>query len=224
MKKVTVTFNLPITLAVALLSAAAMTLFFVDFRKDRESFSTNVTDTVVEEEPFDELAYYREIADEYQQTLPDDRIVIARLIDSDNHYIYYFERSDQPSCYCYDLESLTTSVLFGGENGFYCDTKLLIIGRIQDWKTVGDWMLFIAKNRAPGIEYPDSTVVFSMQLYSRELQFIDMGAEAYFSDHAHLTVLKASLIYRSLFTGKGYYRTTSIKYELDYKTGDVVGA
>lgn len=117
----------------------------------------------------DDMEYYNQTADWYLSILPEDKVVVARLIDSVNHYIIYFEKTEHPSCYCYDLESMTTSVIFGGESGFYIGTKLLIIGRILDWIREGDMVTFVAENRAPESTFSESIVVFSLNIYTHLL-------------------------------------------------------
>ena len=163
--------------ATAVLCGIAMTLFFVRHSNDTppalepaEPDSAQLCQ--MRESTLEEQAYYNEEADEYLKILPDDKALVLRLIDDSNHHIIYYEKSDAPSCYIYDLESLTTSVLFGGENGFYCDTKLLIIGAIQDWELDDSKLVFTAVNRAPEADSLRSSVVFTADIFSHELQFV----------------------------------------------------
>lgn len=67
----------------------------------------------------DDIAYYEQVAEEFMALLPSDKRVIARLIDGSNHHIIYYETTDNPSCYCYDLETQNTSVLFSSDAGWY---------------------------------------------------------------------------------------------------------
>ena len=161
-----------------------------------------------------ELQYYEELADEFETTLPTDKRVVARLIDSANHHIVYFETTTAPSCYCYDLETLTTSVLFGGEMGFYIDTKLLILGNITSWMRVGEWVAFIATNRAPETAFPNAVHVFKLNLFDHSLEYIATGASSYFTGDSQVVVNKAKLLYRSLFTEEDVYTTAPVVIEL----------
>lgn len=203
--------NWPVVIAVTLLCGASLALFFIQRERSMPA-EQPVADTVADEEPFDELGYYGQVADEFLATMPEDKRVIATLIDSVNHHILYFEGTDRPSCYSYDLESLTTSVLFGGENGFYCDTKLLIIGTIRDWLLVDDVVYFIAGNRAPEANEISKVLVFSMNVYTKELRYIDGGYDAAFRNGESILVGKATLLYHSLFTGEDVYDKTVVQY------------
>ena len=207
-------------LTVAALCGLSLTLFFIMRHRDPlagASANSELADSVSaadESEPWSETQYYNQVADEYLALLPSDKVVVARLIDSVNHHILYFEKSDHPSCYIYDLESLTTAVLFGGENGFYCGTKLLITGNIQQWMRKGSTLFFIADNRAPETDYPIAALVFSMDIFTHQLEYIDRGARAYFPDDSHITVIKAKLLYRSFFTAEDHYTEAPVTYEL----------
>ena len=203
--------NWPVVIAVAMLCGASLALFFIQ-RERQAPVEQPLADTVADEEPFDELGYYGQVADEFLATMPEDKRVIATLIDSVNHHILYFEGTDRPSCYSYDLESLTTSVLFGGENGFYCDTKLLIIGVIKDWLVVDDVVYFIAENRAPEADEISKVLVFSMNVYTHQLKYIDGGYGAAFRNGESIVVGKATLLYHSLFTGEDIYDKTVVQY------------
>ena len=206
--------NWPIVIIVTILCGASLVLFFL-WQERQSNVLQPVVDTVADEEPFVEQDYYSQLADEFLVTLPEDKRVIATLIDDTNHHILYYESSAQPSCYLYDLESLTTSVLFGGENGFYCDTKLLMIGTIRDWMRSGDWIVFVASNRAPEADYPASVIVFSLNVYTHGLRYIDTGSDAFFDEGKILTVKKAVPLFRSFFTGEEIYSETSVQYELE---------
>ncbi len=206
--------NVPVVATVALLSGLSMVLFFV--HQNRHTVAEPVAeDTVVYEEPFDEIAYYSQVAGQYLSSLPMDKRVIATLIDSQNHNIVYYETTSHPSCYSYDLESLTTSVLFGGDNGFYAGTKLLILGTIQEWCRVGDNVFFIASNRAPAIEYPEETLVFSLDLSSRKLRFHRCVAEAHFVDGDAVSLVVANMMYHKLFSGDPVYSTAEVVEKLE---------
>jgi|GEM_PF-2502713 hypothetical protein len=197
--------NIPIVSIVATVSCLAMVLFFVLNRRQAEP-PVVVADTVEsEEEPFDEIAYYNQLASEYIETLPMDKCIIATLIDSVNHNIVYYETASHPSCYSFDLETLTTTVLFGGENGFYVDTKLLIVGTIKKWERIDDRIVFIASNVAPGADYPEETFVFSMNIYTHQMAFVACVADADFVDNGQVRLRTARLLYRNLFTGEGVY-------------------
>lgn len=200
--------NLPVVLVVATLCGAAMVLFFVDRGRHAEPVVEETADTIVEE-PFDEIGYYEQEADEFIRMLPSDKRVLARMVDSVNHNIVYIESGSRPSCYSYDLESHATDVLFGGSDGFYIGTKLLMLGAVKDWRRVGDRVVFIAENNAPDVEYPSSYEVFSMDLYTHGMQVVDCCAGAYFSDSTHLTIITAHYLYRKLFTDEPVYTETS---------------
>lgn len=209
--------NIPVVAAVALLSAAALTLFFIRHQRDLpvptvpDSALLQPLDTTA---PTSELDYYGQLADEFLATMPQDKIILLTLIDSVNHHILYTETSNQPSCYLYDLESLTTSVLFGGENGFYADTKLIIPGAIQQWRVAQPWIIFIARNRAPETDYTNQTLVFSLNVDSHQMRLIDTGAQASFSNDSTLTVTHAELLYHSIFSGDDVYDESTTTYRL----------
>ena len=208
MKNRFTSLNLPVVLTVATLCGIAMVLFFIRHGREMSAAEVEVADTIVEE-PFDEIAYYHQLADEYDMLIPSDKRVVARLIDSVNHQIVYFESGSRPSCYSYDLESQTTSVIFGGSNGFYVGTQLLMLGSIDSWQRVGNRIVFIAENNAPEAEYPSAYEVFSIDLYTHSMEFIDRGAAAYFPDSNHVTIVSAQLIYRKLFSDEPVYNETS---------------
>lgn len=208
--------------AVALLCAVSLTLFFVlHSRSDAARQEAQLRQQLEADAAEDraaataaEILYYEQEADEYIASLPADKQLLARVVDSANHYIVYFERSEHPSCYLLDLESHTTSVLFGGENGFYCDTKLLIVGTIHDWMQVGDIVYFVADNRAPEASEHNAVVVFSLNLSSHALRYVDTGFEATFIQPDQLRIGHATLLYYSLFTGENVYGETTVTRRL----------
>ncbi len=214
--------NLTVVITVAILCALSLTLFFI--RRDRDESAAAAAREArlaaeeqareASEATFSEQEYYNQMADEYISMLPSDKQLLARLVDSVNHHIVYYETGDRPSCYLFDLESLTTSVLFGGEKGFYCDTKLLIIGAIRQQIRVGDIVYFIAGNQAPETDETNAVVVFSMDLFTHELRLVDSGFDAIFSEHDKLTIGHSRLVYHSLFTGENHYEHTSVTYSL----------
>lgn len=162
----------------------------------------------------DDMAYYEQVADEFMAMLPDDKRVIARLIDSSKHKIVYYETTESPSCYCYDLETQNTSVLFGSEAGFYIDTKLLILDKITECKRVGDWAVFIATNRAPETTVDNAVHTFGLNLIDHSMSYITIAAEAYFPNDTQLKVTRITWHYRSLFTNEDHYGTESTIYDL----------
>ena len=210
--------NIPVVLAVTVLCALSL-VFFFSARRHAGPVS-EIDSTIVPDSSQaalagdDEQAYYLQQADEYLALLPADKRIVATLIDSVNHHIVYFETSSHPSCYCYDLESLTTEVLFGGENGFYCDTKLLIAGTIRHFRQSGDWVWFIADNRAPEADIPNAVLVFALNLYTHQLHFFASGADAAFDADGHLILQQATLLYHSLFTGENVYDFHNATYNL----------
>jgi len=204
--------NIPVVLVVALLSTAAVVLFLLFRTPEPEPLPQQLPEP---EEPFDEVAYYNEEADGYIRTLPADKTVVARRIDSDNHRIYYIERSQFPSCYIYDLDTRTTSVLFGGPEGFDCDGHLVSVSAIHDWIQVGTRIFFVAQNGAFGGDYTTSTLVFGIETEGNFFSYVDFGSDAYFNDSTHVTVIKAKLQYRSFFTQEDIYSKVPVVYSLD---------
>ena len=172
--------NIPIVAATALICGTALVVFGLQHSKlVAQESQQRLLDSIAEAQlaesrisTAEEQDYFNELADEYVRTMPDDKVLVARLVDDSSHYIYDYEKSNSPSCYIYDLESLNTSVLFGGENGFYCDTKLLIIGAIQDWQRNGDQLVFTAVNRAPETDSTRAFVVFTAGIYDHDLRFV----------------------------------------------------
>lgn len=212
--------NWPVVLAVTALCAVSMTLFFIQNHSSHNSAHNPVAPTA-DTEPsssqdwlLSDLDYYNQVADEYIDDLPSDKTLIARLVDSTMHHIVYFETTNHPSCYIFDLESLTTDVLFGGEEGFYCDTKLLIVGTIHQWMRLNDLVYFIADNRAPETSLPNAVLVFALNLRNRQLSFIDNGSEAEFRQPDRLRISHATLLYHSLFTGEDVYDQTTVTVQL----------
>ncbi len=215
--------NIPVVSVVAAVCGAALILFFLFYEKPQNGTVLNgsaLTDApeypagAPDSESVSEVDYYNRIADEYLSTLPADKTVVARLVDDTNHRIYYIEKSNTPSCYVLDLDKQTTTVLFGGEQGFYCGTKLLIIGTIRSWKRVGSIIYFVADNRAPETDYSTATVVFFANLHTHELQYLDKGADAYFPDDNHLVLNRAILLYPGIFSGENIYSKVPVTYEL----------
>lgn len=207
-------FNASVVLAVALLCGAALVLFFLSQRAAEPALSVPPRPSNVQAEDYDEQAYYHEVADAFLKTLPADKTPLLRLIDDTNHYLFYCEQGNAPSCYVYDLDRQTTSVLFAGENGFYCGTKLLIIGRIESWKQVGRLLFFVARNRAPEANFTSAVVTFYADVYTRKLSFLDIGSGAYFPDDTHMVVNKAALLYPGFFTLDDIYSITPVTYRL----------
>lgn len=209
------TLNWPVVIVVTALCAISMVLFFVqNTRKQKNDLRLQEmqADTCVELADTlyqSEIEYFSQEADEYIATLPSDKQLVARLVDSVNHHLIYFETSNHPSCYILDLETYTTEVLFGGENGFYCDTKLLIVGTIRDWMRLGDMVYFIADNRAPEAAEPENVHVFALNIASRQLRYVDSGYDAVFRRPDQLYVGRATLLYHSLFTGEEIYDRTT---------------
>ncbi len=209
--------NIPVVVTVALLSAAALTLFFLSRQRNmpaQPAPDSSLLQPVDTTPQTSELDYYGQLADEFLATMPQDKIILLTLIDSVNHCILYTESTNQPSCYLYDLESLTTKVLFGGENGFYADTKLIIPGAIRQFKHHGNWIHFIADNRAPQTDYSNQTIVFSLNVESHQVQLIDTGAQATFPDDSTLNVTHATLLYHSIFSGDDVYDESTTTYRL----------
>lgn len=217
-KKSPYNLNIPVVLAVTLLCALSLLLFF--YSRQHTAHPVTIDSTLVRDSSQsasadeDELAYYTQQADEYIALLPADKRIVATLIDSVNHHLVYYEISSHPSCYCYDLESLTTQVLFGGENGFYCDTKLLIAGTIRSFRQSGDWVWFIADNRAPETDIPNAILVFALNLYTHQLHYFASGSDAAFDADGRLILQQATLLYHSLFTGENVYDFHNATYNL----------
>jgi len=204
-------------LTVAALCAVALLLFFIQQGRRGERLATlaiedssSIVDSAIlmEDDKYDEELYYLAVAEQYASMIPADKVILARLIDTVNHHIAYCETGYRPSCYLFDLETLTTEVIFGGDNGFYADTKLLIVDSIRAWRLIDNNVYFVATNGAPGSSYVDSTLVFSVDLQSRRLSPVDVGTDAYFRGERQLLVGHASLLYRSFFTGEAVYSET----------------
>ncbi len=212
-KKRRQSFNPRIVLIVTMLCIASLALFFLFWQPPQPADPIEVT-SVGEPDDFNERAYYNSEADAFLQTLPEDKVPLLRLIDDSNHCVFYFERGEAPSCYIYDLDRHSTSVLFGGERGFYCDTKLLIVGAIEEWKLVGDLIIFVARNRAPENNYTNATVVFYTNIYTRQLVFVDYGANAFFPDDSHVVVNHAMLLYPGFFGEEDHYTVSPVSYRL----------
>lgn len=210
--------NIPIVFSVAAICGAAMTVFFVNEHKKNiaslqfeDTISEKVCTHVLTQE---ELDYYNDVASDYLKTLPDDKTVMEVLINDSIHHIYYFEKSFAPSCYAFDLESLTTSVLFGGVGGFYIDTKLLIVGSIIDWRRVGNNFVFIARNRAPEVDDTNNVLIFAVGMFDQSRLFIDNASEAYFTDDNHVLANYAKLLYQDQTSGRGVYSKYSVTIDL----------
>ena len=222
-KKSPYNLNIPVVLAVTLLCALSLLLFFYSRSHADPVVPSPLGEGCREAEgcvppsnssDLSDIAYYTQQADEYIALLPADKRIVATLIDSVNHHLVYFETSSHPSCYCYDLESLTTQVLFGGENGFYCDTKLLIAGTIRSFRQSGDWVWFIADNRAPETDIPNAILVFALNLYTHQLHYFASGSDAAFNADGRLILQQATLLYHSLFTGENVYDFHNATYNL----------
>jgi len=213
----------PVVAAVALFCALSMLLFFVAHHRNQK-FQAQIVVTppemnVADSESVDSAAvsdrlYYDQLADEYIATLPSDKQLVVRMVDDENHHLVYFETSNHPSCYILDLESQTTEVLFGGDNGFYCDTKLLIIGTIRQWMLCGDMVYFVADNRAPEASPPDAVHVFALSLADRQLRYVDSGFDAELRQPDQLYIGHATLLYHSLFTGEDVYQQSTDRVRL----------
>ena len=196
------------------MSTVSLALAFVPVRSNDKTVETIEDTTTVDSSFLDDIAYYEQVAEEFMAMLPTDKKVIAKLVDSDNHHIIYYETTESPSCYCYDLETQNTSVLFGSEDGFHIGTKLMILGRIEDCRRVGERVVFIATNRAPEAGYADAVRVFELSLADHSLKYIATGADAYFASDTQLVVSQAKLLYRSLFTDEDVYTTAPTVYDL----------
>lgn len=210
--------NFKVIVPVALMSIASVVLAFVPHHKKEHlqlAESSSLQDSIDEAiELEDDVVYFDQLAEEFISTLPSDKRIIAKLIDAQNHKVIYYETTECPSCYCYDLETQNTSVLFGSESGFYIGTKLLILGSITDCIRVGDWAAFIATNNAPEANYENAVHAFGVNLSDHSMKYISRGASAYFPNDTQLVVNRVTWHYRSLFTNEDYYGTESTTYEL----------
>lgn len=203
--------------AVALICGVSLTLFFVN--RNRTAINADVAvDTSLADSSdldlFNDCDYYEEVAAQFIANLPSDKELIAKLIDDKNHHIIYLERSSAPSCYIYDLETLTTAVLFSGQYGFYCGTKLLMTAEITDWKRLGNTVIFISGNRAPDANYSNAALVFTLELYTHDLEYVDFGSRAYFADSTRLVVFKTRELPSSLPFDNSTYEEFPITYQL----------
>ena len=198
------------------MSLASVGLSFVPLgaRCAEPAAVANADAIVADTDSFDEMAYYEQMAEEFVSMLPGDKQVIVKLIDGTNHHILYYETTECPSCYCYDLETQNTSVLFGSEDGFYIDTKLLILGKIMDCIRVDDWAVFVATNTAPEAGFDNAVHTFGLNILDHSMVYISTGASAYFPNDTQLVVTRMTWHYRSLFTNEDYYGTEAITYDL----------
>lgn len=210
--------NFKVIIPVALMSIASVALAFVSgHERDSHqpvgsSFLQDSIDEAIELE--DDMVYFDRLAEEFISMLPSDKRIIAKLIDAQNHKVIYYETTECPSCYCFDLETQNTSVLFGSETGFYIGTKLLILGTITDCIRVGDWAVFIATNNAPEAGYEDAVHTFGVNLTDHTMKYISKGAGAYFPNDSQLVVSSVTWHYNSLFTNEDYYGTETTTYDL----------
>lgn len=206
--------NIPIVLTVAAISSLSLVLFFVGRQKDIDvapvvlPVATDSTDMI------DDISYYNQVADDFIATLPLDKRVIARLVDDTNHCVIYYESGFRPSCYLYDLESMTTSVIFGGGNGFYIDTRLLIVGSVSECRRVGEWAVFICTNDAPETNVMNAAMAFRLNVYTHEMVFVDEGAAIKFLSDTQLDVEEAHIDRVSFFTGETDFSYTHRQIDL----------
>lgn len=234
------TLDFKVVVPVALMSLVSLVLAFVPHHTSGNrqivdsTFQQDSIDEAIEFE--DDAVYFDQLAEEFISMLPSDKRIIAKLIDAQNHKVIYYETTENPSCYCYDLETQNTSVLFGshaswytgGETptgssahsdylesqGFYIDTKLLILGKITNCQRVGDKAVFIATNQAPQTGYENAVHTFELNLNDHSMRYIATGASAYFSNDTQLVVNHAQLLYRSLFTDEDVFTTAPTVYNL----------
>lgn len=164
--------NYKVIIPVVVMCTLSLAIFFVSHSDRRVEFVVANAD-VEDTDTYDETAYYIQQAEEFVTTLPSDKAVVASLVDKNNHHVIYYETTLHPSCYIYDLETMTTSVLFGGEEGFYIGTKLLILGSIRECNRMGDYAIFVATNNAPEAVDAGELHVFMMNLRDHSLKYVD---------------------------------------------------
>ena len=203
--------NWTVVIMVTVLCALSVALFFAGNRRVSvtEPLHSDSVAVAADEDNHDFDEYYNEEADAFERILPADKRVLLRQVDDANHRIIYYETSANPSCYFFDLETRNTSVIFGGEDGFYIGTKLIFAGAIRDVRLCGDRAVFIASNAAPEAGVPDAVTIFSLDVNTLRMQFVTTAADAAFLSDNELLVCQAKLLYRSLFTGEEYYSKVS---------------
>lgn len=195
-------------------SAVALVVFFVS-RRDKTEHIPQAKEKVIVAEVFDdEEAYYNNEADHFLRTMPDDKSVVACRIDDKYHYVCYVEKTALPSCYLYDLETCTTSVLFSGSEGVDTEGGKLTIKTAKSWQTRENNVVFIAENGNEEVDYTNQIIVFVADIENASFALVDYCADAYFTDEEHINVVKAQLKYRSFFTGKDVYTQYSQTYKI----------
>lgn len=162
----------------------------------------------------EEFEYYNTEASEYLKMLPSDKKILSLLINDSCHHIFYYERSKTPSCYVYDLESLTTSVLFGSEAGLQADDTMLYVGSIIDWRRIGDNFVFIARNRDEAASFGDAVIIFSVGMYDNSKHFLDYAARAQFTDDSQITATYVKMPEGDNASGEGEYSKYSVEMDL----------
>lgn len=206
----------PTVTLVAVVAAAVLLLFFLDPNRQPQPPVVAAVDTVADN-PLDDIVYYYMEADEFAKLLPADKVVLASRIDDTSHYVYYTETTTAPSCYVYDLDTRTTSVLFGGSKPFDCDGQMLKLKSLKDWRLVGDRLFFVFNSGADDVDYTSTVVAFCVDIPTERLFYINSGADAYFATDDRLIVIKAQLQHRSFlnFFGEDTYITAPIEYQLN---------
>ncbi|MBO4307463.1 MAG: hypothetical protein J5848_04045 [Bacteroidales bacterium] len=201
-------FNIPVVLSVAALAAVVLVVFFSSRQEEPVMLQVDTLDII--EDSFDEIEYYNQEADNYVNTLPDDKCVVARLVDSLHHQVFYYEKNNAPSFYVYDLEKRSTSVLFSGTEGFYKDTVVYVIGAVKECRLIDNKFVFITVNNSVSAEAPNAVIVFSMDIDNFAAHFIDFGSDARFNDERVLAVDKARLVYHSVMSDNNLYTTYTV--------------
>jgi len=208
--------NVPVVLTVTAICGTALLLFFLTWRPPVDLQPVATADMAVADTaaPLSEREYYQQEAQEYLQMLPADKEPLLQLINDSCHCLLYCERGAFPSCYAYDLDLRTTEVVFGGSNGFYCDTKLLMLDSIVAWKHVDNLLVFVGSNCAPRHDFTNAAVAFYLNVHSRRMTVIDYGSSAYFASDSTLVVNKAKKVYPGLLGFSPIYSVTPSTWSL----------
>lgn len=211
--------NWKVVLAVAAVSAVVMVVALVAGRKpspDRQRIDISETEHVPsqKENAAEEVGYYLDEAEFFIASLPEDKEVVLRRIDTANHRLYYIEKTRFPSCYCYNLDSRETSVVFSGEEGFAAKGNPYLVKEISDWRAEGNDVIFTAKNGARNRDYTNDALAFYLTTDNDMLHFVDYGSDTYFGNEERtLVVVKARYLRHKFFSRDELYELRRVVYD-----------
>lgn len=210
--------NWKVVQAVAALALVALVVaFFLGGTPTRDRShheQLTVSATSDKDSGAEEVGYYLDEAEFFIASLPSDKEVVLRRIDSVNHRLYYIEKTRFPSCYCYDLDRRETSVVFSGEEGFSAQGNPYLIKEISDWRAEGNDVIFTAKNGARNREFANDALAFYLTSDNNMLHFVDFGSDTYFgSEERTLVVVKARYLRKKFFSNDDLYELRRIIYD-----------